>query len=144
MTSVWSIAPRTPSTTLWSFFTPAMAKTRGAKTPSPSACSKAQRASPVRDSLTEPPQPPAIPPFEHGVPFSPPQRRYQTGRPPTTLGVSFSRPKKLASRPPAKKARVSAPVKPSKPSLEPQPPTTESQIPSRMTPKVIIKRPMVT
>nr|CAN62451.1 hypothetical protein VITISV_016674 [Vitis vinifera] len=63
-----------------------MAKTRGAKTPSPSAHSKAQRASPVRDSLTEPPQPPAIPPFEHGVPFSPPQRRYQTRRPPTTLG----------------------------------------------------------
>ena len=39
-----------------------------------------------------------------------------------------------------KKARVSAPVEPS----EPQPPTIESQIPSRMTPEVVIRRPMVT
>ncbi|RVW12408.1 hypothetical protein CK203_099439 [Vitis vinifera] len=42
--------------------------------------------------------------------------------------------------PPKKKARISAPVEPSKP----QPPTTESQIPSGMTPEVIIRRPMVT
>ena len=39
-----------------------------------------------------------------------------------------------------KKARVSAPVEPS----EPQPPTIESQIPSRMTLEVVIRRPMVT
>ncbi|RVW45815.1 hypothetical protein CK203_086292 [Vitis vinifera] len=65
-------------------------------------------------------------------------------RPPTTPKASSSRPKKSASRPPKKKARVSAPVEPSKPSSKPQPPTIESQIPSGMTPEVIIKRPMVT
>ena len=89
-------------------------------------------------------QPPAIPSSVEGAPPSPPLRRYETRRPPTTLGESSSRPKKLSSRPPKKKARVSALVEPLEPSLEPQPPTTESQIPSGMTPEVIIKRPMVT
>ncbi|KAL6346202.1 hypothetical protein AAG906_027949 [Vitis piasezkii] len=114
-----------------------MAKTRRAKTPSPSAYNSTLRASHVRDSMTEPPQPPAIPLSEDGALSSPPQRRYQTRRPPTTPGVSSSRPKKSASHPPTKKARVSAPS-------EPQPPTTESQIPSGMTPEVVIRRPMVT
>ncbi|RVW81616.1 hypothetical protein CK203_049466 [Vitis vinifera] len=90
--------------------------------------------------MTEPPQPSAIPHSEDGAPSSLPLRRYHTRRQPTTPGVSSSRPKKSASRPPMKKARVSAPVEPS----EPQPPTTESQIPSRMTPEVVIRRPMVT
>ncbi|RVW22735.1 hypothetical protein CK203_099369 [Vitis vinifera] len=35
-------------------------------------------------------------------------------------------------------------VEPSEPSSEPQLPTTESQILSKMTPEVIIRRPMVT
>ncbi|RVW56354.1 hypothetical protein CK203_117163 [Vitis vinifera] len=84
-----------------------MAKTRGVKTPSPSACSNTPRASLVRDSMIEPQQP-AMQPSEYGVPPSPPQRRYQTRRPPTTLRESSSRPKKSSSRPPMKKARVSS------------------------------------
>ena len=95
---------------------------------------------PVQDFMTEPSQPLAVPPSVEGAPQSPPLRRYETRRPPTTLGASYSRPKKSASCPPKKKARISAPVEPS----EPQSPTTESHIPSRMTPEVIIRRPMVT
>ncbi|XP_034679913.1 gibberellin-regulated protein 14-like [Vitis riparia] len=121
-----------------------MAKTRGAKTPSPLTRNSTLRVLPVQDSMTEPPQPLAIPPSEDGASSSPPQRRYQTRRPPTTPRASSSRPKKSASRPSTKKARVSAPVKPSEPPSEPQSPTTESQIPYGMTPEVVIRRPMVT
>ena len=120
-----------------------MAKMRGAKTLFPSARNSRPRASPVRDSMTEPPQPPIMPPSEDGALPSPHQRRYQTRRPPTTPGASSSHPKKSVSRPPTKKARVSSPVEPSEPP-QPHPPTIESQIPSRMTSKVIIRRPMVT
>nr|CAN77755.1 hypothetical protein VITISV_012341 [Vitis vinifera] len=121
-----------------------MAKTRGSKTPSPSSHNREPRVSPVQDSMIEPSQPLAVPPSVEGVPPSPPLRRYETRRPPTTPGASSSRPKKSASHPPKKKARISASVEPSEPSSEPQPTTTESQIPSRMTPEVIIRRPMVT
>ena len=78
------------------------------------------------------------------MPLSCPSRRYETRRPPTTPGTSSSRAKKSTSHPPKKKARISATVQPSEPSSEPQSPTTESQIPSGMTPEVIIRRPMVT
>ncbi|XP_034684094.1 gibberellin-regulated protein 14-like [Vitis riparia] len=121
-----------------------MAKIKGAKTPSPSARTKALRVSPVQDSMTEPSQPPAVPPSVEGVPPSPLLRRYETRRPPTTPGASSSSPKKSTSRPPKKKAKVSALVEPSEPSSEPQLPTTDSQIPSGMTPEVIIRWPMVT
>ena len=127
-----------------SFFTSTMAKTRGSKTPSPSSHNREPRVSPVQDSMIEPSQPLAVPPSVEGVPPSPPLRRYETRRPPTTPGASSSRPKKSASHPPKKKARISASVEPSEPSSEPQPPPTESQIPSRMTHEVIIRRPMVT
>ncbi|XP_034674274.1 proline-rich receptor-like protein kinase PERK10 [Vitis riparia] len=94
--------------------------------------------------MTEPSQPLVVPPSVEGTPPSPPLRRYETRRPPTTLGASSARPKKSASRPPKKKARISAPIEPSVPSSEPQPPPIESQIPSRMTLEVIIRQPMVT
>ena len=123
-----------------SFFMSTMAKTRGAKTLSPLSRTKALTVVPVQDSMNKPSQPLAVPPSVEGAPQSPPLRRYETRRPPTTLGASSSRPKKSASCPPKKKARISAPVEPS----EPQSPTTESHIPSRMTPEVIIRRPMVT
>ncbi|RVW13020.1 Pol polyprotein [Vitis vinifera] len=72
------------------------------------------------------------------APLSPPTRRYQT---------------RSSSRPPKKKAKVSEPelIDLSEPSSEPpqepqpsQPPALESQIPSGMTPKVLIRHPMVT
>ena len=66
-------------------------------------------------------------------------------------GASSSRAKKSSSGPPKKKAKVSKPIHLTEPSSEspsePQPshpPATESHIPSGMTPKVVIRRPMVT
>ena len=98
----------------------------------------------VQDSMTEPSQPLAVPPSVEGAPPSPPLRRYETRRPPTTPGASSSRAKKSVSHPPEKKARIPALVESSEPSSEPQPPTTESQIPFGMTSEVIIRRPMIT
>ena len=66
-------------------------------------------------------------------------------------GASSSQAKKSGSGPPKKKAKVSEPIDLSKPSSEPeleprpsQPPAKESQIPSGMTPEVVIRHPMVT
>nr|CAN59855.1 hypothetical protein VITISV_007249 [Vitis vinifera] len=81
---------------------------------------------------------PTIPPSEGGVPSNPPQRRYETRRPPTTPGASTSRPKRSVRCPPTKKAKVSGPEESSAPP-QPQPPATESQIPSRMTLEAIIR-----
>ncbi|RVW83474.1 hypothetical protein CK203_051736 [Vitis vinifera] len=120
-----------------------MAKTRGARAVSPSTRNPRLRASPARDSTSEAPQAPAIPLFEGGVPSNPLQCRYEMRRPPITLGASTSHPKRSVRRPPAKKAKVSSPRESSAPP-QPQPSATESQIPSRMTPKAIIRRPMVT
>ena len=120
-----------------------MAKTRGACVASPSTCNPRPRASPARDSTSEAPQASTIPPFEGGVHSNPPQHRYEMRRPPTTPGASTSRPKKLVHRPPTKKAKVLGPEESSTPP-QPQPPATESQILSGMTPEVIIRRPMVT
>ena len=102
-----------------------MAKTRGAQTASPSARNPRPKASPARDFIVEAPQASAIPPFEGEVPSNPPQRRYKTRRPPTTLGASTSRPKKSVCRPPVKKARISGPRESSAPP-QPQLPTIES------------------
>ncbi|XP_010657872.1 lysine-rich arabinogalactan protein 19-like [Vitis vinifera] len=63
-----------------------MAKTRGAKTPSPSGRTRALRVLLVQDSMTEPSQPPTVPPSVDGAPPSPPLRRYETRRPPTHQG----------------------------------------------------------
>ncbi|RVW21472.1 hypothetical protein CK203_112626 [Vitis vinifera] len=126
-----------------------MEKTRGAKSSSPSSRFRAVRETPVQGSIPEPSQPLVVPPLVEDAPLSSLTRRYETRRPPTTPGVSSSRAKNSGSHPPKKKARVSTPLEPSKqpskPPSEPQPsqlPATESQIPSRMTPKVVIKRPM--
>ena len=67
------------------------------------------------------------------------------------VGASSSLAKKSGSGPPKKKAKVSEPINlteqpPESPS-EPQPsqpPAKESQIPSGMTPEVVIRHPMVT
>ena len=133
-----SSSQRAPPTT---FFELAMAKTRGAKSSSPSSHPRAPREAP------EPPQPLVVPSSVEGEALSSPLRRYETRRPPTTLGASSSRAKKSGSHPPKKKARVLVPPEASEPPSEPQPPqppAIESQIPSRMTPEVVIRRPMVT
>ena len=128
-----------------------MAKTRGAKSSSPSSHLRAPRETTVQGSIPAPPHPLVVPPPVEDPPLSPPSRRYKTRRPPTTPEVSSSRPKKSGSHLPKKKVRVSAPIDLSEPSSEPpsepqpsQPPATESQIPSGLTPEVVIRRPMVT
>ena len=120
-----------------------MDKTRGTQAASSSTHNTKPRASPTRDSMSEASQASTIPPSEGRVPPSPPQRRYKMRRPLTTLGASNLRPKKSIRRPPAKKARVSSLWESFAPP-QPQLPTTESQIPSRMTPEGIIRWPMVT
>ena len=134
-----------------------MAKTRGAKSLFPSTHLRIPRESPVQAAIPEPPRPLVVPPPVEDAPMSPPSRRYETRRPPTTPGASSSQAKKSGSRLPKKKARVSAsidlsePIDLTEPSLEleskpqpSQPPAKESQIPSGMTPEVVIRRPMVT
>nr|CAN76901.1 hypothetical protein VITISV_032652 [Vitis vinifera] len=124
-----------------------MAKTRRAKSSSPSSRLRAPRETLVQGSILEPRQPLVVPPSIQDAPLSSPMRRYETRRPPTTLGASSSRAKKSGSHPPKKKANVSTPFEPSEPPSEPQPPqppATESQILSGMTPEVVIRRPMVT
>ena len=114
-----------------------MEKTRGAKSSSPSSCPRAPREAPDLPQLL------AVPPSVQDAPLTSPLRRYETRRPTTTLGASSSSAKKSGSHPLKKKARISAPLEP----LEPQPlqpPAIESQIPSGMTPEVVIRRPMVT
>ena len=121
----------------------AMAKTRGAQAASPSTRNPKPRASPAWDLTSEAPQAFAIPFSEGGVPSNLPQRRYETCRPPITPGASTSHPKKSIRRPPMKKSRVSGPGE-SSAAPQPQPPTTECQIPSGLAPEVIIRQPMVT
>ena len=122
---------------LATFFELTMAKTRGAKSSSPSSRPRAPREAP------EPPQPLVVPSSVEGEPLSSPLRRYERRRPRTTPEASSSRAKKSGSRPPKKKARVLVPLEALEPQ-SPQPPAIESQIPSRMTPEVVIRRPMVT
>ncbi|RVW18421.1 Retrovirus-related Pol polyprotein from transposon 297 [Vitis vinifera] len=115
----------------------AMARTRGAQSSSPSSRKRAAPKTPVQGSTSEPSRPPRIPSPVEDAPMSPPVRRYQT---------------RASSQPPKKKAKVSEPElidlsEPEEPSSEPQPsqpPPTDSQIPSGMAPKVLIRRPMLT
>ncbi|RVW62943.1 hypothetical protein CK203_062859 [Vitis vinifera] len=100
----------------------AMAKTRGAKFSSPSSRLKASRETPVKGSIPEPPRPLVVPPPIEDAPLSPPSRCHETRRPPTTPGQVLAEPKSQSSQPPA----------------------IESQITSRMTLEVVIRRPMVT
>ena len=118
-----------------------MARTRGAKSSFSSGRKRAAKETHVQGSTTEPPRPVVVPPPDEPAPLSPPVRRYQT---------------RSGGRPPMKKARVSdsepidliepSPELSPEPPSEPQsshPPFAESQIPSGMTPEVIIRRPMV-
>ena len=138
-----------------------MAKTRGAKSSFPSTHLRIPRESPVQAAIPEPPRPLVVPPPVEDAPMSPPSRRYQTRRSLTMAGASSSKAKKSSSAPPKKKAKVSEPIDLTEPSSElesepqpshppvkepepSQPSAKESQIPSGMTPEVVIRRPMVT
>ena len=87
-----------------------------------------------------------IPPSDGGTatgPSSPaPQRRYETRKPPTTLGATTSRPESSVRCPPAKKVRTSGPSESSRASqLEPP---TDFELPTDMSSEFIIRRPMLT
>ena len=146
----------------------AMARTRGAKSSSPSTRLRIPRGAPVQDSTSELPRPRlALPPVK-SAPTSPLARRYNTRRSLTIVGAS-------SSGPPKKKAKVSEPINltesSSKPESEPTPspspakkspllaknspppvkkpqpsqaPTRESQIPLDMTLEEAIRHLMVT
>ena len=61
-----------------------MAQTRGGRTDSSLSHEPRPRASPPQDSTSQAPKALTIPFSEGGVPYNPPQRRYETRRPPTT------------------------------------------------------------
>ena len=119
-----------------------MARTRGAKSSSPSSRKKPARGTPVQGSTSEPLRPLVVPPPVEDAPLSHSVRRYLT---------------RSSGRPPQKKARVadSEPIDLTELSLEPsselpaepqssQLPPTESHISLGMTPEELIRRPMVT
>ncbi|KAL6340632.1 hypothetical protein AAG906_010540 [Vitis piasezkii] len=118
-----------------------MAKMRGAQATSPSVRNTRLRASPARDSMSEAPQASAKP-SEGGVPPSPPQRRYETRRPPTTPRARNSRPRNqlVAS---FKESRAEIPTEiippaPTTPSIVSTPEATSSAPPTTLeTPPVI-------
>ncbi|RVW50261.1 hypothetical protein CK203_012075 [Vitis vinifera] len=73
-------------------------------------------------------------------PSSPaPQRRYETRRPPTTLGATTSRLESSVQRPSAKMARTSNPSESSR-ALEPP---ADSEVPTDLSPRSIIRRLML-
>ncbi|RVW22335.1 hypothetical protein CK203_108738 [Vitis vinifera] len=131
---------QTASAPLAIFSNTAMARTRGAKSSSPSTRLRIPRATPNQGSTSEPPRPRVISPPVEDAPISPPLRRFNTRRSLTIVESSSEPESKPTSSPPL--AKKSPP-----PAKKPQPSQTltkESQIPSSMTPEVVIRRPMVT
>ena len=116
-----------------------MARIRGGHTDPSLSREPRPRASPPRDSTSQAPEAPTIPGSEGGVPSNPLQCCYKMRRPPTSPP-----PKPSIRRTPAKRARTSGPRELSRHS-QPNPRTpADSQCPSGISPKAIIKWPMVT
>ncbi|XP_034674428.1 vegetative cell wall protein gp1-like [Vitis riparia] len=136
-----------------------MARTRGAKTSSPSARKPVPRKAPVQASTSEPPRPEvALPPPKPApkkrsakpVVQTPPARRYLTrsgGRPlQKRARVECSEPIDLTGQslvPSPEPTPVPSPAPPAKPQASQQPPS-EPQIPSEPALEAIIRRPMLT
>nr|CAN80383.1 hypothetical protein VITISV_039769 [Vitis vinifera] len=136
-----------------------MARTRGAKSSSPSSRKKSLRKEPVPDPISKPPQPKAISLPVKTTPQKPPAKRYLTrsgGRPlqkrprvessePIDLTEQSPEPSPVSSpvSSPDLSSPVPSPVPPAEPK-EPQPPLPEPQIPSEIAPEEIIRRPMLT
>ena len=123
-----------------------MARTRGAKSSSPSSRKKALREETVSDSISEPPRPKSVSPPVKPAPPKPPARRYLTrsgGRPlQKRVRVESSEPIDLTEPSPVP-SPVPSPALPTEPQ-EPQPPLPEPQIPTEIAPEEIIRRPMLT
>ena len=116
-----------------------MAKTRGGLSASPSPPTPRPHQSTMGGAALPPIQDPAIPPSEGGTPS---QRRYPTRRPPTDPVPPADQARRPASRPPAKRTKVSAPGAPSH-APQAEPPTEESRIPVAIPLETVIRRPMV-
>ncbi|XP_034681030.1 predicted GPI-anchored protein 58 [Vitis riparia] len=106
-----------------------MARTRGAKSSSPSTRKRAPREVPVQASTSEPSRPEAA---------SPPAKAAPQKRP--AKPAIQQPPRDVISPEPSP---VPSPAPPAKPQAS-QPPLSEPQIPSRTAPEAIIRRPMLT
>nr|CAN77355.1 hypothetical protein VITISV_003683 [Vitis vinifera] len=131
-----------------------MARTRGAKSSSPSSRKRVPREEPVPDPTSEPPRPKVVSPPAKPAPQKPSARRYLTrsgGRPlQKRARVESSKPIDLTEQSPVPSpepspapSQVPSPAPPAQPQ-ELQPPLSEPQIPSGVAPEVIIRRPMLT
>lgn len=118
-----------------------MARTIGAHTDSSPTRNPRSRVSSRRDSTSQALEASSIPPFEGGGPSSSPQCRYETRRPPT---MTTSHPESSVLHTLAKRARTSGSGESSKPSQPDPRAPTDSQLPFGMSPKAIIRRPMIT
>ena len=156
------------SATSAKFRYPEMARTRGAKSSSPSNRKKNLRKELVPDPAPQPSQPKAIPPPMKPTPPKPPAKRYLTrsgGRPlqkkprveslePIDLTEQSPEPSPIPSPVPTP---VPSPVQPPVPSpvpqakspapqakaQEPQAPLPEPQIAAEVAPEEVIRRPML-
>ncbi|XP_034710659.1 vegetative cell wall protein gp1-like [Vitis riparia] len=97
-----------------------MARTRGAKTSSPSSRKPAPHEAPIQASPSEPPRPEVAPPPVKATPK-----------------------KRQSPVPSPEPSPVPSPAPPAKPQAS-QPPPSEPQIPSETAPEVILRRPMLT
>ena len=105
-----------------------MARTRGAKSSSPSIRLRISKGALVQDSTFEPPRSRPGPPPVKSAPTSSPARRYKTRRLLTIAGASSSR------EPPKKKAKVSEPIDLTESSSEPKSEPTPSPLPAEKSP----------
>ena len=96
------------------------------------------RASSPQDSTFQGPEAPTVPSSGGRVPFNPPQRRYETRRPPTSpppeSSVRCTPTKRVWTSGPGESSRHAQP--------DPRAPTDPQRL-SGISPKAIIKRPMV-
>eukprot|EP00261_Vitis_vinifera_P029955 XP_010664697.1 PREDICTED: developmental and secondary metabolism regulator veA-like [Vitis vinifera] len=131
-----------------------MARTRGAKSSSPSGRKRVPREAPVQGPTSEPPRPEAASPQVKPTPQNPPARRYLTrsgGRPlQKRARVESSKPINLTEQslvpspePSPAPSPAPAPMSPAQPQ-EHQPPLSKPQIPSGVAPEVLIRHPMLT
>ncbi|XP_034680682.1 serine/arginine repetitive matrix protein 1-like [Vitis riparia] len=111
-----------------------MARTRGAKSSSPSTRLRIPRDTPIQGFIFEPPRPRVVLPPVEDAPISPPSRRYNIRRSLTMAGASSSKGQKSGTGPPKKKAKVSKPIDLTESSSEPESEPTPSPPPVKKSP----------
>ncbi|XP_010656736.1 anther-specific proline-rich protein APG-like [Vitis vinifera] len=131
-----------------------MARTRGAKSSSPSSRKRVPRGAPIQGPTSEPPRLEAVSPPAKPAPQNPPARRYLTrsgGHPlQKRARVESSKPIDLTEQSPVPSPEPSPlpslPPSPAPPAelQEHQPPLSVLQIPSGIAPEVLIRRSMLS